>query len=832
MLIQRGLSAFACAAFITFALPALAVEPSATHEKKFEAALSDAKTALMANPESVTQKSEGLLALAREASDPKTQAMEVATAQWLQAEALTRTGKGENALPLLNHAIESISAYPKVKLHGDLIRSRGDAYLNLGKVLLALPDLQSAHDVYRQAGEPRGQAMTLMDIGTIYQNAGDFPKVLQYYSQAEDTFAADPNLEFSMNNNKAIAYRSMGNFPSSLKSFNKAKNVAFDLNSKFLEVITLENIAATQIALNKISDAEKSTNQGLAIANSEEAKSERPFLYGLLAQINFKKGRTSDAVTLLGKAFAGQNLTKTPPSFLDIHKFAIEIYGAAGNDHLALQHLKAYKRLEDETRALAADTNAALVAAKFDFANQDLKIAKLKAGQLQRDIKLARFRTTITMVLLAGLLIIAGLLVVGLLSLRRSRDQVRAANVNLNAVNTSLEKALKAKTEFLATTSHEVRTPLNGILGMTQVILADQRVDPAMRDKISIVHGAAETMRALVNDILDVAKIENGNLSVIREEIDLLRILEDTGRMWAEKASIKSIGFKLDIAEAPKRIVEDGERLRQILFNLLSNAIKFTDEGEVGLSAKIIKKDGVEHLALSVSDTGIGIPSDQFEEVFVSFKQLDGGTTRQHGGTGLGLTICRNLAKVMEGDVTIESTVGRGSTFTLVLPLTRVADPVEIDGVQGALANEARPLAECRVLLVEANPLAQSMMKAALTPHLESLEIVGSGALALSTLEHKNFDRVLVEGAAACMPDMERLQSIQALIAAARGAPVIILWSQPTDEDISALLALGVAQVIAKPLSPQAIVERLKDSCLSQVDNLHSQPEIKSLLTG
>ena len=436
------------------------------------------------------------------------------------------------------------------------------------------------------------------------------------------------------------------------------------------------------------------------------------------------------------------------------------------------------------------------------------------------------------MVLLAGLLIIAGLLVVGLLSLRRSRDQVRAANVNLNAVNTSLEKALKAQTEFLATTSHEVRTPLNGILGMTQVILADQRVDPAMRDKISIVHGAAETMRALVNDILDVAKIENGNLSVIREETDLVRILEDTGRMWAEKATTKSIGFKLDIAEAPKRIVEDGERLRQILFNLLSNAIKFTDVGEVGLSAKVIEKDGVEHLALSVSDTGIGIPSDQFEEVFVSFKQLDGGTTRQHGGTGLGLTICRNLAKVMDGDVTIESVVGEGSTFTLVLPLTRVADPVEIDGVQGEPADEARALTESRVLLVEANPLAQSMMKAALTPHVQSLEIVGSGALALSTLEHKNFDRVLVEGAAAYIPDMERLQSIGALITAARGAPVSILWSQPSEEDISTLLALGVAQVIAKPLSPQAIVERLKDSCSSVVDNLHSQPEIKSLLTG
>jgi len=580
-----------------------------------------------------------------------------------------------------------------------------------------------------------------MDIGTIYQNAGDFPRVLQYYKQAEETYTADPNLAFSMQNNKALAYRSMRKLPEALASFQKANELAFKLDSKFLEAITLSNLAETQIQLNNISEAEKFTNQGLEIAESVEAKSEKPYLYGLSAEIKFRKGKYAEAAALIEKSFLGQDLNKTPPPYSDIHKYAVDIYSAVGNDTLALLHMKAYKRLDDETRALAADTNAALMAAKFDFANQDLKIANLKAGQLQRDIKLARFRTMITMVLLGGLVIIAGLLTVGLLSLKRSRDQVRAANVNLNEVNTSLEKALKAKTEFLATTSHEVRTPLNGILGMTQVILADQRVDAGMRDKISIVHGAAETMRALVDDILDVAKIENGNLSVVREETDLTRILEETARMWREKAATKSLGFKLNIEGAPRRIVEDGTRLRQVLFNLLSNAIKFTDTGEVGLTARVVEKDGVEHLALSVSDTGIGIPSDQFDDVFVSFKQLDGGTTRQHGGTGLGLTICRNLATAMEGDITIESVVGEGSVFTVILPLTRVEDPVEVEVPESGEADGPKTLADSTVLLVEANPLAQSMMKAALAPQVRALEIVGSGALALSTLEQKHFDQ-------------------------------------------------------------------------------------------
>ncbi|OYU71014.1 MAG: hypothetical protein CFE28_14045 [Alphaproteobacteria bacterium PA2] len=832
MRIKTGLSAFACAALIAAALPASAADALTAHEKKFNAALSDAKALAMTNPANAEPKIQNLYAIANEAEDEKTKVMETAAAQWLQAEAIIRTGRAEDALPLLDKALASISGFPKSKIHGDLIRSRGNAYVAAGKVQLALPDLQSAHDVYREAGEPRGQAMSLLDIGTIYQNAGDFPRVLQYYKQAEEAYSADPNLAYSLLNNKAMVYKYMGKLPEAIVEFKKAKDIAFKLDSKYLEAITVNNISVTNIDLGNIVEADKYAAISAGLMKFEEARSEKPFLNGIIAQIQFKKGNIPAASNYLGKAFSGQDLEKTPPAFSDLHKYAVGIYSAAGNDHLAFLHLKAYKRLDDETRALAADTNAALMAAKFDFANQDLKIANLKAGQLQRDIKLARFRTMITMVLLAGLVIIAGLLVVGLLSLKRSRDQVRAANVNLNEVNTSLEKALKAKTEFLATTSHEVRTPLNGILGMTQVILADQRVDAAMRDKISIVHGAAETMRALVDDILDVAKIENGNLSVVREETDLTRILEETARMWREKAATKSLGFKLDIEGAPKRIVEDGTRLRQVLFNLLSNAIKFTDTGEVGLTARVIEKNGVEHLALSVSDTGIGIPSDQFDDVFVSFKQLDGGTTRQHGGTGLGLTICRNLATAMDGDITIESVVGEGSVFTVVLPLTRVEEPVEVEVSESDETSGPRSLADSTVLLVEANPLAQSMMKAALAPHVRALEIVGSGALALSTLEQKHFDRIILEGAASQLPDIERLESIRTLLEAARNSPVSVLWSQPTEDDTQALLALGVAQVLAKPMSPQAIVERLKESCETVLDNFVAQPELKSLLTA
>ena len=798
----------------------------------FDEQVAAAKSVMVSNPVAALDGTRRLLDIARAETEPTKRAIKTSTAQWLQAEALFRANRSAEALPVISEAMAGISGLPKSKLQGDLLRTRGNAYIRLGKIQLALPDMHSAYDIYRAVGETRSQSMTLMDIGTIYQNAGDYNRVLTYYQQAQEIYSSDQILAFAIHNNKSNAYMNIGKYAEALNELRVAQGIAQSIKNRAWESAAISNIALVYIKLENENAARKSINDGVMFAKNHHIYDDMVAFYAMSAELDFKNRNYKSALNNIQYTFRDLNIENTPPSFLEFHKYAYEIYAATGNDHLALQHLKAYKRIDDETRALAADTNAALMAAKFDFANQDLKIANLKAGQLQRDIKLARFRTMITMVLLAALAIIVGLLVVGLLSLKRSRDQVRAANINLNAVNTSLEKALKAKTEFLATTSHEVRTPLNGILGMTQVILADQRVEAGMRDKISIVHSAAETMRALVDDILDVAKIENGNLTVSREEIDLTRILDETARMWREKAATKSLGFKLEISEAPKRIVEDGARLRQVLFNLLSNAIKFTDVGEVGLTAKVVEKDGVELLALSVSDTGIGIPADQFDDVFVSFKQLDGGTTRQHGGTGLGLTICRNLATAMDGDITIESEVGKGSVFIVTLPLTRVEDPVEVVTEDNGVQDGPKTLADCTVLLVEANPLAQSMMKAALGANVRALEIVGSGALALSALEQKHFDHVLAEGAAAQMPDKERMESIRTLVAAAGHTPLSVLWSQPTEQDITTLTALGVALVLAKPISPQGIVERLKESCEALPDGGESQPELKPLLTA
>jgi signal transduction histidine kinase len=783
------------------AAPAAAPPPT-----PFDAAVARAHDAMMADPKSALAPARQALALA--ASGPGDRALRTATAQWLEGEALLRTGEVKAAVPIIERALAvAVERAPKDQLHADLLMSEGEAMSVLGEVQKALVDFQAAFDIYGAANVPRGQAKALQDIGSLYQDAGDYERVLKYYAQSAETYKADPAVLVTALNNKARAYAELGRNSESITAFHAALGVARQMGSPALQASILSNLAHTEVGAGRLSDAEADVQHGLTLAAG--ATEERPGLWGVAAEIALKKGSPQQAKAFLERTFKGRDLKTTTPDFRDFHEVAWRTYSALGQDHLALQHLQAFKRLDDSTRSVAASTNAALMTARFDFANQDLKIAKLKSGQLQRDLELGRQRNTITSGLLGGSALILVLLTFGFISLRRSRNKVRAANVSLRASNQALEKALKAKTDFLATTSHEIRTPLNGILGMTQVLLADRRLDAGMKDKISLVHGAGETMRALVDDILDLAKMETGNLTIERTDIDLRSIVGETGRLWAEKARGKGLELQVEIEDGLARIVEDGGRLRQVLFNLMSNAIKFTDEGQVRLSARSERAEAGERLLIEVADSGIGIPKDRFEDIFESFSQVDTSVTRQHGGTGLGLAICRDLTTAMGGSITVRSELGEGSVFTVALPLRRglAAEPEQ------AAASEppsARELSACRLLVVEANPLAQSVLRSALSPRVRELAIAASAADALDALKNAAHDHVLADGAALGPSEAERIQALAALTGASGSAALSLMWPSPDEALRARLLAAGAAQVLAKPITPAELASSLE----------------------
>ena len=775
---------------------------AANMPRGFDQRVSALRSEMMQDPSRVLVEAPGLRALTPQGASAQMRTHIGATADWLRAEALIRMNRPREALPLIRDTLKAMDGTDNdPALRGDLILARGGVASMLGRVEDSLRDYQEAFRLFGAAGAQRGQAVALQSIGSIYADAHDYDNALRYFQQSIDVSANDPNLLLSAYNNVGNTLFELKRYQRAAASFQQALGIARQLNNPLLQAQILRNLAATQAEAKQFGPAEAALNEAFRISSNGPAASSRAALYAVAARVALRQRQLDRAADLIKRALAGAVGAEANLPMRDFHQTAYEIFRDRGDQAEALKHLEAFRQIDDEQRALAASTSAALMNAKFNFTNQELKFNKAQA-QFQNRMQLA---------LLSAAAVISTLLLIGFLSIRRSRNQVREANISLSSSNVALEKALAAKTEFLATTSHEIRTPLNGILGMTQVILAGRQLDPTLRGRIELVQGAGETMKALVDDILDVAKMETGELRIQAEEMDLKRLLEDAVTVWTGQAETKRIGIEFELDHCPGKIIADEVRLRQIIFNLMSNAIKFTDRGQVRLAAlaETDEETDVEQLVIRVADSGIGIPQDRIEEIFESFRQIDGGVTRRHGGTGLGLAICRNLARAMGGDVTVVSTLGAGSTFTLTLPLERgAADVAPADRVA------AISLPTANLLMVEPNPLGQGIMRALLAGECAGVQFVTEVQQALDALRTGAIDHVLAEGTGLGL-DPAGAGALAAACAAAK-ARFTLLLREPTSELLEDYAREGVTHVVAKPITAPDL--------LSEMNRVYGEP--------
>ena len=759
--------------------------------------IASARELMVKDPAAALNQADAAIRLAPPPSKEDTRKIE---GTWLRAQALNRLGNQSKALEAAEPALSDARRLaPGSSLEAELYYTRASISDKLGDVKSAASDLQISNRLFQSLGDNQGQAKTLLVIAAIYRNAGDYTRAKSYYDQSINLYDGDVFFKIAVYNNRAILLTSMKDYKAAKSDFLSALKFSEDNQfPSFIEASILTNLASAEIRSGELRSARIHLERGLRVAESPEAARERPFLNAVKAELLFSEGMYSASASLLDEVFQGKNFEKTTPAYKYFHELASDVYSKVGRNDVALQHFQAFKRLDDEARELMVNTNSALVAAQFDFANQDLKIARLQSDQLKKDAELARSRNRITLIALGGLAITAGLLGFNFLSLRRSSRRTTTANTQLSKANQALETALKARSEFLATTSHEIRTPLNGILGVTQVLLSDPGLSAEVRDRISLMNGAGETMRAMVNDLLDMAKIESGTLTIEKGETDLNGLLDDAVNLWTDKAREKDLDLVIDRSGAPGRILEDGLRLRQIVFNLLSNAIKFTEAGSVRLSVGVETAGIGERLILRVTDTGIGIPSDKLDAIFESFQQVDGGVTRRFEGTGLGLSISRRLAEAMGGTLGVESRVGEGSTFTLILPLVRA----------GAAAAASAGASSGGFLIIEANPLTQSVLKSVAAPLGLPVETTASPETAAEVLSGGYTTLVLVDAAALGADREARVAAIAGLVAAgARG--LAVTWPSPDPEDIEAALAAGAVKVIAKPISAARLTEAL-----------------------
>ncbi len=393
-------------------------------------------------------------------------------------------------------------------------------------------------------------------------------------------------------------------------------------------------------------------------------------------------------------------------------------------------------------------------------------------------------------------------------------DMVTNRTAELMTARALADAANQAKSTFLAIMSHEIRTPINAIIGLTY-LLRQSALATEEGEHLNKIDAAAQHLLSVINDILDLSKIEAGRLELEQADFALGMVLDQIRSLTLDQSRAKGVVIEVNGGDVPPWLHGDSTRLRQALLNYVSNAIKFTERGTINLRARLLEDAGNDlRVRFDVQDTGIGIPEDKLSTLFQSFTQADVSTTRKYGGTGLGLTITRHLAEMMGGEVGAESTLGRGSTFWLTVRLRRGHGPMPIEPAEKPTkASDAETMlrlrhAGARILLAEDNPINREVALELLTSVGLSVDTAETGRIAIEKICTTPYDLVLMD---IQLPEIDGITATIRIRADPTKAsvPILAMTANAFDEDRRACLAAGLNDFVAKPVIPETLYAAL-----------------------
>lgn len=391
-----------------------------------------------------------------------------------------------------------------------------------------------------------------------------------------------------------------------------------------------------------------------------------------------------------------------------------------------------------------------------------------------------------------------------------SKNSLEIINENLRKEKERSEQLAMAKDEFLSSMSHEIRTPLNGILGFTDLLLQNPSLDEDSKKKLDYIKMSGDVLLVIINDILDLAKIESGQITLYEKPFDLLKLIQLIYDTFSDKIQGKGIDFKISIdKKVPTILNGDSVRVSQILFNLISNAVKFTSlKGKIRLKIDFEKEeDDFYYIKITVKDTGIGISSEKINTIFEPFIQVSDDSARKYGGTGLGLTIIKKIISIMNGDIVVESRLNVGTKFTVSLPFSKrnfnsYGEEVSKDALEISSDNHEN----LKVLLAEDNKINQMLVQKVLSKFNFDCVIADNGKLAVEAVVRQDFDIVLMDIMMPVMNGYEASAKIRDLKdETKKNIPIVALTAVVTGSVIESCSAVGINKYLSKPFEAEEL---------------------------
>ncbi|MBC7846588.1 MAG: response regulator [Flavobacterium sp.] len=393
-----------------------------------------------------------------------------------------------------------------------------------------------------------------------------------------------------------------------------------------------------------------------------------------------------------------------------------------------------------------------------------------------------------------------------------SKNLLETINKKLVEEKERSEQLAMARDEFLSSMSHEIRTPLNGILGFTDLLLGNSSLDEESKKQLDYIKISGDILLVIINDILDLAKIESGQITLYERPFNLSKLTQLIFDTFSSKIQGKEIDFKISIdKKVPPILNGDSIRISQILFNLISNAVKFTPvKGRIRLKIKFDKEEaGFDHIKVTVKDSGIGIPSDKIDTIFDPFIQVSNDTARKYGGTGLGLTIIKKIINIMNGEIQVKSKLHQGTKFIVNLPFAKgnsntvgLKSNINKDN----FAIPVNPVGRIKVLLAEDNRINQILIQKVLSKFEFDCVIVDNGNMAVEAVVHENFDLILMDIMMPIMDGYEASSIIRKLDdKTKKNIPIVALTAVVTGTVIEACYSVGINKYLSKPFESEEL---------------------------